>query len=89
MKWLLGDLVGSANAIEMLGWAALGRSDPVTAARLLGGSRQLFEPLGLHLLGFNRLKSWSDSCALETERILGATKFRKEFDAGRTWTPRT
>jgi hypothetical protein len=84
VKWLLGDLVGSANAIEILGWAALGRNDPAAAARLLGGSRQLFEPLGLHLLGFTRLKGWSDACAAETEHALGTAKFRKEFEAGRS-----
>ncbi len=66
----------------MLGWTALERGDAPSAARLLGGSRRLFEPLGLHLLGFTRLKDWSEDCARRVEDQLGTAKFRKEFDAG-------
>ncbi len=56
MKWELADLIGSAHAIEFLAWAALTEGEAERAASLLGASQRLFEPLGAHLVGFERLQ---------------------------------
>jgi non-specific serine/threonine protein kinase len=83
IKWPLVDLIGSATAIELLAWASLGLDDPVRSARLLGGSAELFEPLGEHLLGFTRLREWSDSCIDEARNVLGEQTYLDEFETGR------
>jgi non-specific serine/threonine protein kinase len=87
MKWELADVVGSAHAIEFLAWAALDKGEAERAASLLSVSQRLFEPLSVHLVGFERLRLWSAQCAAEVRGQLGDQAFSAAMQAGRHLEP--
>lgn len=81
-KRALDDLLGTGVAVEFLAWTALAARDTERAAKLLGASTRLSEPLGAHLGGFQRLLDWHDQYTQQARSALGARAFDGAFNEG-------
>ncbi|QIZ37971.1 LuxR C-terminal-related transcriptional regulator [Saccharopolyspora sp. ASAGF58] len=81
-KQTLGDPLGVAMALNVLAWTAEANGDATKAAKFLGASRALWEPLGSHMAGFTRLQEWSAQCTARAESSLGSEAFTAAFSAG-------
>ncbi|HKS44246.1 MAG TPA: LuxR C-terminal-related transcriptional regulator [Amycolatopsis sp.] len=85
-KWAFRDLVGLTMGFDALAWTAMADGDARYAATLLGAGRMLAQPLGSTLGASARLHEWSDRCAEEARRGLGAEAFDAAFARGRQFT---
>lgn len=79
----LDDPLRAGMAVEFLAWTSLNQGHAQRAAALMGASRMLFEPLGPHLAGFQRIQEWSLDAADEARMILGAHAFDAAVEDGR------
>ncbi|MEU5852734.1 LuxR C-terminal-related transcriptional regulator [Saccharopolyspora shandongensis] len=81
----LGDVLGLAVTTEVLAWTAMSEGDAERAARLLGASRELWQPVGAYLGSFE-LRQGSQVCTREAVASLGTRAFEKALEQGRRLT---
>lgn len=84
-KRTLDDVLGLAVAMEILAWSALSEGNTKWAARLLGASQTMWEPLGEYLGGFE-LRRWSEQCADRARVRLGTLAFDAAVQSGKRLT---
>jgi predicted ATPase/DNA-binding CsgD family transcriptional regulator len=78
-----GDPGGVSSTTEFLAWAAMDAGDDLRAARLLGFSQGIAEPVIAHLFGWQILESWhNDRLAVLRDR-LGDEVLQAELSRGR------
>ncbi|MFE2470806.1 ATP-binding protein [Streptomyces mirabilis] len=86
LKQPFRDLLGIGCAVEYLAWSAAQTGDPKRAARLLGVSSVLWEPvgpLGPLLGGFELLQSWHRRTAEDQiKSALGQAAYEQALDSG-------
>ncbi|MGW4757697.1 LuxR C-terminal-related transcriptional regulator [Streptomyces chartreusis] len=86
LKQPFHDLLGIGCAVEYLAWSAALAGDPERAARLLGVSSVLWEPvgpLGPLLGGFELLQSWHRRTAEDQIKpALGQAAYEQAFNSG-------
>jgi tetratricopeptide (TPR) repeat protein len=82
----IGDVLGMSVAVEFLAWSSWATGDAVRAARMLGPSQDLAEPLGSHLAGFRGLREWHQDRFGQVRSELGAPAFERALDHGRHLT---
>lgn len=78
-----GDALGVSSATEYLAWAAMDAGDDLRAARLLGFSQGMAEPVVAHLFGWQILQSWHDARLADLQDRLGERVLDAELSRGR------
>lgn len=76
-----GDVLATALIVEIAAWILSDR-DPGCAARLLGASTGLWQPLGAHLFGVPRLLAPHHHSQQRIQRSLGRRSFRTAYHEG-------
>ncbi len=80
----IGNLVGEAYSLEVLGWLAADGGRGQRAAWLLGAAQALWERTGGRLSGSTALDGYHDRAAATAERALGTTRYQELHAAGST-----
>ncbi|MCX5215478.1 LuxR C-terminal-related transcriptional regulator [Kitasatospora sp. NBC_00240] len=84
-KQPFNDLLGIGCAMEYLAWSTMDLGDPERAARLLGVSSVLWEPLGPLgplLAGFELLQDWHGAVEEQIKVALGEVAYQQAFHSG-------
>jgi hypothetical protein len=91
IKYALHDLAGVLLSAECLAWTLAAEGDATRAARLLGGTRALWAPIGAFLYGHKPYLDWRDTCEARGRRPLGDHAFEAAYQQGvrSTSSPRT
>jgi predicted ATPase/DNA-binding CsgD family transcriptional regulator len=78
-----GDSGGVSTTTEFLAWAAMDAGDDLRAARLLGFSQGMAEPVVAHLFAWQILQSWHDARLAALRDRLGEEVLQAELSRGR------
>ncbi|WP_327584057.1 LuxR C-terminal-related transcriptional regulator [Nonomuraea sp. NBC_00507] len=76
------DSVGVGGNVEVLAWIAASERDFTRAGELLGILRNIWEPIGVPLLGIGHLIRYHDECEARTRRALGERAFQAAVERG-------
>lgn len=87
-KWVEGDLLAAALAVEVLALAEVSEGHAERAARFFGAEGNLWEPLGPYLLGADFLLSRHAAGERQVKQILGETAFLDAARSGEQLTMR-
>jgi non-specific serine/threonine protein kinase len=79
----LGDMMGTAYAVEALGWLAARREQFERAAWLLGAADQLWARTGRRLSGIAQMEEYRQQAAKATRRSLGDRRYAAAYAHGR------
>lgn len=83
VKRTIHDQLGIPFCMEFLAWIAMADGDAERAARLLGVSEKMWEPIGAPLFGWGTLRGWSDRCRARACEVLGKEAFEAACRQGR------
>ncbi|WP_113700284.1 ATP-binding protein [Nonomuraea lactucae] len=78
----LDDSVGVGVSLEVLAWAAASDGQFARAAELLGVLHNVWEAIGVPLLGYGHLLRYHEECETRTRRTLGEAGFRAAVKRG-------
>jgi non-specific serine/threonine protein kinase len=79
----LGDVIGMAYALDVLGWLALKTGTPARTAWLLGAAEPLWERGGsVRFSGTAIMEEFHQQAAAATAALLGADTYASTFDQG-------
>jgi len=76
------DVLGVADALDVLAWTTVVRGEGQRAAVLLGGSAQLWRSLGAQLFGSKELMARREQFEHEARRLVGDQAFDAAFARG-------
>jgi predicted ATPase/DNA-binding CsgD family transcriptional regulator len=82
LRSTINDPFGDAWSAEILAAIALVHGEHAHAAQLLGFASQLWESMAIDAETVKRMQIDQTGTRLQTERVLGARKFRHEFNIG-------
>jgi len=82
LKRPFGDVLGVADALDVLAWTTVAKGEGQRAAVLLGGSAQLWRSLGAQLFGSQELMARREQFEHEARRLVGDQAFDAAFARG-------
>lgn len=78
----LNDFFGIAMGIELFAWIAAAGGEVQRAARLIGASGRLWEPIGTLLYGSKSYQGFHDDCVRRVRRHLGTRAYQHALRCG-------
>jgi predicted ATPase len=76
----LGDIIGMAYALEVLGWHALKTGSPVQTAQFLGAAAALWERGGVRFSGTAIMEEFHQQAERDARRQIGADRYDAEHE---------